>query len=148
MDAFHFRFLIGPFCYRIIIEVLGHSQQLINNQFTVFDYQQFEYYLLPTTITITTNLAKIDLQPEHVYKVCVWAELRCPFVVLRASQTTNTQHMSCASGQWDWYCYWIGVVSDGMGLRLPGQQAPVPSGVAPGTLARLFALFTLRWRIV
>lgn len=73
MDAFHFRFLIGPFCYRIIIEVLGHSQQLINNQFTVFDYQQFEYYLLPTTITITitTNLAKIDLQPKHVYKVCV-----------------------------------------------------------------------------
>jgi len=57
----------------VIIEVLGHSQQLINNQFTVFDYQQFEYYLLPTTITITilTNLAKIDLQPEHVYKVCV-----------------------------------------------------------------------------
>lgn len=71
MDAFHFRFVIGPFCYVVIIEVLGHSQQLINNQFTVFDYQQLEYYLLPTTITITTNLAKIDLQPEHVYKVCV-----------------------------------------------------------------------------
>jgi len=47
MDAFHFRFLIGPFCYLVIIEALGHSQQLIRSVYCL--------WLSAIWILLTTN---------------------------------------------------------------------------------------------
>jgi len=90
--------------------------------------------------------AKIDKQTVHVFKVnSNRAQLLLPIAKGTANNKYST-HVLCLRSVG--LGLELGLRWDGMGLRLRGQQAPVPSGVALGTVARLFALFTLRWRIV